>query len=210
MENENQRGFFGIIISKEILEDNELSIAEKFIYGYTASFTRCCFESNEKIAEKLNISESTVAHTIPKLVEKKYLFVEKVGNNSAARRIYSVFDNPKKLKYLVDKGMFQAPKPVEKGMQNMQTPMHELQTPMQNLHGGMQNMHSEITGVESAKFADIEKEENKNKAETEQKQNKTGSAGRWPAGLVQRSNYDNDKDFEDAFYKRNTVHIGAN
>ena len=202
MESENQRGFFGIIITKEILEDTELSIAEKFIYGYIASFTRCCFESNEKIAEKLNISESTVAHTIPKLVEKKYLFIEKVGNNSAARRIYSVFDNPKKLKYLASKGMFDSPKPVEKGMQ-------KLHTPMQNLHGGMQNMHSEITGVESAKFADIDKEENKNKVKTEQKTYKPSLAGKRPAGLVQRKDFDNDDEYEEAFYRRNTVCLGA-
>ena len=42
MEEKNQRGFFGVIIGKEILDDPDLSIAEKFIYGYIASFARCC------------------------------------------------------------------------------------------------------------------------------------------------------------------------
>ena len=110
MAQDNQRGFFGILIPKEILDDQELSIAEKFIYGYIASFTRCCFESNEAIATKLGISESTIKHAIPKLVEKGYFYVEKLNNNNNARRIYSILDNPKKLAYLAKKGLF---KPVE-------------------------------------------------------------------------------------------------
>ena len=106
MDQNGQRGFFGIIIPKEILEDEDLSITEKFIYGYIASFRKCCFESNEKIASKLGVSESTIKHAIPKLAEKKYLFIEKANNSNNARRIYSVLDNPKKLAYLSRQGMF--------------------------------------------------------------------------------------------------------
>lgn len=199
MEENNQRGFFGIIISKEILEDDDLSIAEKFIYGYIASFSRCCFESNEKIASKLGISESTVKHAIPKLAEKKYLFVEKTNNNNNARRIYSVMDNPKKLAYLAKKGMF---KPVENS-----------QPVVQNMHDVVQNMHNNITGVRSAKFAHIDIEENKNKVKIEQKPNykaPAGSAGSGPAGrLPIRDSFTNDEEFERNFYERNTIRLGA-
>ena len=97
MVSDNQRGFFGIIIPLEILDDKYLSVSEKFIYGYIASFRRCCFESNETIANKLGVSESTIKHAIPKLEAMGYLFVEKVNNNKNARRIYSIMDNPKKL-----------------------------------------------------------------------------------------------------------------
>lgn len=200
MEEKNQRGFFGIIIGKEILDDSDLSIAEKFIYGYIASFTRCCFETNERIAEKLGISESTVKHAIPRLAEKKYLFVEKTNNNSATRRIYSVLDNPKKLAYLAKKGMF---KPVENSDGGVQ-----------NMHSEVQNMHTPKTGVSSAKFAHIDKEEKKNKAELEQKPNNSsaGLAGSGPASRlnIKREDYADDLDYEREFYKRNTVYLGAN
>ena len=195
MNDQNQRGFFGIIIPKEILDDTDLNVAEKFVYGYIASFPKCCFESNEKIAKKLGVSESTVAHAIPELVRKSYLFVEKKGNNSAARRIYAVFDNPKKLAYLAKKGMFAA---VEKGMQN-------LHTPLQNLHEGMQDLQTSKTGVSNAKFADIDIEEKKNKAET------AVSASNEPTGgfNFKRSEFESDGDFEEEFYRRNTVCLGA-
>lgn len=200
MEEKNQRGFFGIIIGKEILDDQDLSIAEKFIYGYIASFTRCCFETNERIAEKLGVSESTVKHAIPKLAAKGYLFVEKANNNNNARRIYSVLDNPKKLAYLAKKGMF---KPVENS-----------EPVVQNMHDVVQNMHDGITGVRSAKFAHIDKEEKKNKAELEQKPNDSsaGLAGSGPASRlnIKREDYADDSDYEKEFYKRNTVYLGAN
>ena len=200
MEEKNQRGFFGIIIGKEILDDQDLSIAEKFIYGYIASFTRCCFETNERIAEKLGVSESTVKHAIPKLAAKGYLFVEKTNNNSATRRIYSVLDNPKKLAYLAKKGMF---KPVENSDGGVQ-----------NMHSEVQNMHTPETGVRSAKFAHIDKEEKKNKVESEQKPNDSsaGLAGSGPASRlnIKREDFADDYEYEKEFYKRNTVYLGAN
>lgn len=200
MEEKNQRGFFGIIIGKEILDDQDLSIAEKFIYGYIASFTRCCFETNERIAEKLGVSESTVKHAIPKLAEKGYLFVEKANNNNNTRRIYSVMDNPKKLAYLARKGLF---KPVENS-----------EPVVQNLHDVVQNMHDGITGVRSAKFAHIDKEEKKNKVESEQKPNDSsaGLAGSGPASRlnIKREDFADDYEYEKEFYKRNTVYLGAN
>jgi len=200
MEEKNQRGFFGIIIGKEILDDPDLSIAEKFIYGYIASFTRCCFETNERIAEKLGVSESTVKHAIPKLAAKGYLFVEKTNNNSATRRIYSVLDNPKKLAYLAKKGMF---KPVENSDGGVQ-----------NMHSEVQNMHTPETGVRSAKFAHIDKEEKKNKVESEQKPNDSsaGLAGSGPASRlnIKREDFADDYEYEKEFYKRNTVYLGAN
>lgn len=202
MENQSQRGFFGIIITKELLEDGELSITDKFIYGYIASFQRCCFETNEKIAMKLGVSESSVAHAIPKLVKKGYLFVEKSSNNSKARRIYSIMDNPKKLRYLMRKGLFEGcGKPVENS-----------EPPMQNLHSPMQNLHSEKTEVESAKFADIDIEQNKNKVKSEQKPNATpaGLAGLGPASrlAVKRDDYESENEYEQAFYRRNTICLG--
>lgn len=194
----DQRGFFGIVIPKEILEDRELSIAEKLIYGYIASFRRCCFESNETIAQKLGVSESTVKHAIPVLFVKGYLFVEKVNGNNNARRIYSVLDDPKKIAYLAKKGLFGA---CGKDVENS-TPV------VQNLHDVVQNLHNTETGVRSAKFAHKEKEYNKNKVKSEQEPNSTtaGSAGNGPAGgLVRRKDYKTHEEYEKALYESRTV-----
>lgn len=103
---EENRGFFGIIIPAEIVDSTELSVSEKFIYGFVASFAKACFLSNQAISDRTGVSEHTVSRAIGKLEELGYLYVEFVKGNSAARRIYSVYDNPKKLKYLASKGMF--------------------------------------------------------------------------------------------------------
>ena len=216
---DSQRGFFGIIIPKEILDDQELNITEKFIYGYIASFTRCCFETNEAIAEKLGISESTIKHAIPKLVNKGYFYIEKKNNNNAARRIYSVFDNPKKLRYLAQKGMFEDAKKSDKPVENSgDESCKNCTRVVQNMHEPVQNMHYSKTGVSSAKYAHIDIEENKNKvksgSEDEQKPNNTsaGLAGRRPASRldIRRSDFESDDDYEKAFYQRNTVYLGVN
>lgn len=103
---EENRGFFGIIIPSEIVDSKELSVGEKFVYGFIASFNKACFMSNEAISERTGVSVHTVSRAINNLVKMGYLFVEFANGNSAKRRIYSVFDNPKKLKYLASKGLF--------------------------------------------------------------------------------------------------------
>ena len=180
MVQENQRGYFGIIIPKNVLEDTELNIAEKFVYGYIASFTRCCFENNETIAAKLGVSESTVKHAIPKLAAKGYFFIEKVNNNNASRRIYSVLDDPRKLAYLSRKGLFKA---VENSRGDS---CKNCTRVVQNMHEVVQNMHNPKTGVSSAKYAHIDKEEKKNKEKVEHKPDSTlaGLAGDGPASQL--------------------------
>lgn len=207
MTQENQRGFFGIIISKEVLDDTDLSVAEKFVFGYIASFTKCCFESNEAIAAKLGISESTISHALPKLVEKGYLFIEKVNNNNNSRRIYSVLDNPKKLAYLLKKGMLKA---VENSVCVKQNLPNKSLTVRQNLPDVRQNMPNNLTGVRSAKFADIEKEEIKNKVNSLEKMADLAIEKPVCRGQVKRDNFETDLDYEKAFYKWNTYCLGEN
>ena len=103
---EENRGFFGIIIPAELLDSTELTVGDKFVYGFIASFTKACFLSNEAIAARIGVSEATVSRAISRLSRMSYVYVEFVNGNSAARRIYSVYDNPKKLRYLASKGMF--------------------------------------------------------------------------------------------------------
>lgn len=112
---EENRGFFGIIIPAEIVDSAELTVSEKFIFGFIASFQKACFLSNETISVRTGVSERAVSRAISNLEKMGYLFVEFANGNSAKRRIYSVFENPKKLAYLAKKGMFgRESKPVEK------------------------------------------------------------------------------------------------
>ena len=202
MSQNEQRGFFGIVIPKEILEDKDLNITEKFIYGYIASFRKCCFESNESIANKLGVSESTVKHAIPVLAAKGYLFIEKLNGNNAARRIYAILDDPKKLAYLARQGMFGA----------CGKTCGKQEGVVQNLHEVVQNMHNSETGVRSAKFAHIDKEQKKNKVNPEQKPNDemtdtaVGLAGKRPAaGLLRHSDYDSHEEYVKALYAARTM-----
>lgn len=137
---EENRGFFGIIIPAEIVDSAELTVSEKFIFGFIASFQKACFLSNETISVRTGVSERAVSRAISNLEKMGYLFVEFAGNNSAKRRIYSVFDNPKKLAYLAKKGMFgRESKPVENSNEPVEKEVSQIGEGRQNGEGGRQN-----------------------------------------------------------------------
>lgn len=102
---EDEKGISFVNIPIEIFSNKELTANEKILYGYLSIFKKqCCFQSNDSIAAALGISENTVSSGIKHLTDLGYVFVEFLNGNSAARRVYIVFDNPKKLKYLIGKG----------------------------------------------------------------------------------------------------------
>lgn len=187
MQDQNKRGFWGVIIPVEILDSKELGANEKIVYGYVASYTKMCLDSNERIMERLNISERTVQRALQKLQEMGYVYVEYVDNNSAKRRIYAVMDNPKKLAYLVKKGLLKST--IGGGCQNDGEGCQNV-TP-QNRGEGCQNVTQRIKE---------EKEEEK----SEQKPNGTVAPavegpGHWPR-CPKRSEFEKAEDFEKALY----------
>ena len=105
MSNEENVGINFVNIPIEIFSSKELTANEKILYGYLSIFKKqCCFQSNEKLAEILGISVPTITNALKHLSDLEYIFIEFVNGNSAKRRIYVIFDNPKKLKYLISKG----------------------------------------------------------------------------------------------------------
>ena len=89
MSQNNQKGFFGIIISSEIMGNKSLSLTDKFVYGYISSYSRYCADSNAKIAERLGIGVRSVIRSVQHLqsiglVEVKFgaHSVRKIYNNS--------------------------------------------------------------------------------------------------------------------------------
>lgn len=109
MSNEENIGISFVNIPIEIFSSKELTANEKILYGYLSIFKKqCCFQSNEKLAETLGVSVPSITRGLKHLEELGYVFVELVNGNSAARRIYTIFDNPKKLKYLASKGYLES------------------------------------------------------------------------------------------------------
>ena len=105
MSDEENIGISFVNIPIEIFSSKELTANEKILYGYLSIFKKqCCFQSNETLAETLGISVPTITNALKHLQDLEYIFIELVNNNNAKRRIYVIFDNPKKLKYLISKG----------------------------------------------------------------------------------------------------------
>ena len=105
MQDNEKSGITFVNIPIEIFSSQELTANEKILYGYLSIFRKqCCFRSNESLAETLGVSVATITRGLKKLEQLGYIFIEFVNGNSAARRIYTMFDNPKKIKYLMNKG----------------------------------------------------------------------------------------------------------
>lgn len=106
---QTQKDFFGIVIPVKILENNELSISEKFIYSYVASYGEFCGDGNDKIARRLGVSTKTVTRALAKLQDAGYIMVKYTNNVSASRRIMDIYKP--------------APKPKEFRIRNNLTPV---------------------------------------------------------------------------------------
>lgn len=91
MSQNNQRDFFGIIVPTKILSSNELSISEKFVYSYVASYGEFCGDGNDKIARRLGVSVKTVTRSLARLQELGYIEVKYTNNVSASRKIFVAY-----------------------------------------------------------------------------------------------------------------------
>lgn len=192
--------FFGIVITKELLANRELNLTDKVIYGYISSYKNCCYESNTAIADKLGVSLSSVSHGVSRLAKRGAIFIHKVNGDDSRRRIYPVFGKPNKLALLRKKyANFTCGKLVENSDGGRQ-----------NLHDVEQNLPTLKTGVRSAKFADKEYRIKKNKAKSDYFRGAEcppkalcGAFG----GLGRPSR--KSQHFEQEFYERNTIRLGA-
>ena len=192
--------FFGIVISKELLANRELNLTDKVIYGYISSYKNCCYESNSTIADKLGISSSSVSHSLSKMAKKGMFFVYHERGDNSKRRIYPVFGEPNKLALLRKKyAKFTCGKLVENS-----------EGVLQNLHDVEQNLRTSTTGVSLAKFANKEYRIKKNKAKTANFCD-AESPPKAMYGAFGGLGHPNRKseDFEQQFYRWNTIRLGA-
>lgn len=91
MSQNNQKDFFGIIVPAKILNSNELSISEKFVYSYVASYGEFCGDGNDKIARRLGVSVKTVTRALARLQQLGYIEVKYTNNVSASRKIFDAY-----------------------------------------------------------------------------------------------------------------------
>lgn len=197
MQDQNKREFWGIIIPVEILDSTEISANEKIVYGYVASYRKMCLDSNEKIAERLSVSEKTVSRALQKLQDMGYVYIEFVNGNSSRRRIFTIFENPKKLQYLMKKGLLKqsfAQDGQNVPGQNVQVAGQNVQP--QNRGEGGQNVHHRII-------------EEKEEGETEQKPNGTAGVAMGATGRPRRKDFDNEDEYVNAMYNWNQETFGA-
>ena len=202
MQDQNKRGFWGVIIPVEILDSQELTPTEKIIYGYVASFQKVCFESNERIAEKTATGERSVSRALQKLEEMGYVFIEFIGGDSSKRRIYAVFENPKKLAYLANRGMFKSypqARQIGEGGGGVR----------QNGEDSRQ-IGEGVNGGEARQIGDHRIKNTKEYSETEQEPNGSvapalGRPSHWP----KRSEYQTHEEYEAAIYAWNTAPSSA-
>lgn len=85
MDSENPiKEYTGVWIPAEVMESEELSLLDKFVYAEMAGFL-ICYASNAWLAKKLGKSESSISHSVARLVKLGY--VENLGFNGRARQL---------------------------------------------------------------------------------------------------------------------------
>ena len=207
MQDQSKRGFWGVIIPVEILDSKELGANEKIIYGYVASYTKMCLDSNERIAERMNVSVPTVTRALKKLNDMGYVFIEYVNNDNSKRRIYAIHDNPRKIAYLTKRGLLKTEVELQSFAQSNQNDESQ-QESNQNDENSNQNDESQNRGESNQNDYQRIKEE-KEEGETEQKPNGTAGVAMGATGRPRRKDFDNDDDYVNAMYNWNQETIGA-
>lgn len=196
MNDNSAQRFFGIVIPKEILENRELRIPDKMIYGYIASYKKCCIETNHIIADKLCISTSAVAHGLARLEEARLIFVEKVNCDNSKRRIYALLNKPGLANYLEQKDLWKTCGKV--GGYRAQYARRRAQYALDKTGNVVHNMHIKNKRIKKNKA----KSDNFRESESPPKAMVEAFGGLARPG--QKS-----ENFEEEFYRRNTMVLGA-
>lgn len=200
MQNSSNRGFSGVWIPKQVLDSTELTPSEKILYANIASFDKCCFENNERLAEKCGIDERTVKRALAKLSSLGFVFVEFVNNNTSKRRIYAILDNPKKIAYLVKKGLFHNQESSDNRGEWQSFPQTGQNVPGQNVPSTGQNVPSQNRGEMGQNVPQRINKKKEEKENDEQKPNNDASGIAAVEGprLPDYSRPPKRKDFDDA------------
>lgn len=203
MNDNSAQKFFGIVITKEVLDNKEVRLPDKMIYGYIASYKNYCAEPNHAIADKLCISTSAVAHGLARLEEAGLIFVEKVNGDNSKRRIYALLNKPGLANYLEQKDLWKTCGKVggyraQYARRNAQRARLRAQYALDKTGNVVHNMHIKNKRIKKNKA----KSDNFRESESPPKAMVEAFGGLARPG--QKS-----ENFEEEFYRRNTMVLGA-
>ena len=165
----------------EIIFNSNLSLKAKGLWLYMNAKPEGWYFASERIAEECADGVTSIRATLKELAEFGLLSWKKQGDG---RIIYTLESN----------SFPQANNPKLENLTLDTDPKLENPT-VGKPHSGKT---SPINNKEDNKERIIIKKEEADKAK------------KGPVGLIQRSQYDTDEDFEKAFYRRNTIYLGAN
>jgi len=208
MSQNNGRGFFGIVIPIKVLNNRELTISEKFVYAYVVSYAKYCMDGNAKIADRLGVSEPTVTRALASLQKRGYVAIDYANNNNAKRRIRDIYGKAQQKQIIVkndtrtNRGQRQSfpqsfPQLLAKMESNQNDEMSNQNDYTRNGGESNQNDYHRIIRI---------KRRRENRTGTELDNTPAGLAGEGPAS---RLDLNDQLEFEDAFYKNNTMYLGA-
>lgn len=203
MNDNSAQKFFGIVIPKEVLDNKEVRLPDKMIYGYIASYKNYCAEPNHAIADKIGISTSSVAHGLARLEQAGLIFIEKVNGDNSKRRIYGLVNKPGTAEYLRQKNLWKTCGKLEGyraqyARRNAPRARLRAQYALDKTGNVMHNMHIKNKRIKK----NIDEPDDFDESESPPKARKGAFVGLTIA----------DRDagnFEEEFYRRNTMVIGA-
>lgn len=195
--------FFGIVIPRELLENKEVRLPDKMIYGYIASYKNFCAEANHAIADKIGISTSSVAHGLARLEQAGLVFVEKINGDNSKRRIYGLINKPETVAYLRRKGLWKTCGKLDGcnaqyARRNAPRARLRAQYASEKTGNVVHNMHIKNKRIKK----NIGEPDDLCESESPPKARKGAFVG---LAIPDR----NAENFEDEFYRRNTMVVGA-
>lgn len=198
---EGKIGISFVNIPIEIFSSKELTANEKILYGYLSIFKKqCCFQPNEVLAKTLGISIPTISNALKHLSDLGYIFIELVNNNNAKRRIYAVFDNPNKLKYLTSKGYL---KSFPQSNKNYKTDAESNKNYMMS----NKNYKTPNRGESNKNYKNIIINNNKNIMESSDLANKGPNQTLKKRKPILKRDGLTQEEYERQFYERNTIRL---
>lgn len=86
---EQKRDFKGVWIPKSVVENENLTLVEKWLYAEISSF-EVCYMTNETLAKRCGVGERTISRSIKKLKDLGY--VVDTGFNGRKRELKAKYD----------------------------------------------------------------------------------------------------------------------
>lgn len=213
--------YFGTVLTEE-LATAPLKMSERLVLGYIKSFRQYCPHHNAIIAERLGISKRTVAYAIAKLKKSGIICVEKQNNNNYKRRIF-INSSSAKIALPTEKNVCKNNREtwrkkcaiVENPVENSTPVKAEIVKDSAKIALPLRKNCTTHNREDSAKIALYKnnKNNNKNDLREEVQQNPSFSKLFW--GLAKagnsrtlfRDNFKSEYDFQEAFYRRNTLSV---